>query len=201
MAKRQITARQARFADEYLIDLNATQAAIRAGYSAKTAASQGERLLRNVEVAAAVRAAKAARAEKTGITQERVLAELELLAFSDIDHYVVDDDGQVTVAAGAPRSAKRAIASIKRKRREWSDGKGDGHTVEVEVELKFWDKPGNLKLAGRHVGLFPDRVELTGKDGQPLDSSVARVTFMLPDNGRRSVPRDEGEGDEKKPKP
>lgn len=185
MAKRKkdkgaLTPRQSAFVAEYLVDLNATQAAIRAGYSAKGADVTGSKLLVIPKVAAAVAEAKAARAEKTGITQERVLAELELLAFSDIDHYVIEDDGRVTLAEGAPPAAKRAIASIKRKRREWSDGKGDGHTVEIDIELKFWDKPGNLKLAGRHVGLFPDRVEVTGKNGTPL---AAPIVLVVPNDG------------------
>ncbi|WP_375183503.1 terminase small subunit, partial [Marinobacter sp.] len=68
-----LTPRQQRFVDEYLIDLNATQAATRAGYSAKTAASQGERLLRNVDVAAAIAAAKKARTERTEVDADYVL--------------------------------------------------------------------------------------------------------------------------------
>jgi len=71
-----LTAKQHRFIDEYLIDLNATQAAIRAGYSKKTAYSQGERLLRHAEVAATVEAGKAALAKLTLITAEEVIAGL-----------------------------------------------------------------------------------------------------------------------------
>ena len=65
--------KQQRFADEYLVDLNATQAAIRAGYSKKTARSQGERLLTNVDVAAAIQAAQQKRSERVQITQDSVL--------------------------------------------------------------------------------------------------------------------------------
>jgi phage terminase small subunit len=187
--------RRERFVAEYIIDLNGKQAAIRAGYSEKTAEAQASRLLRNVKVQEAIAAAKAARVERTEITQDRVLNELALLAFSHIEDYVIDDAGNVDLAAGAPKEAKRAISSIKRK--DWSDGEG-GHTVEVE--LKFWDKPGMLRLAGRHVGLFADRMELTGKDGQPLDSSVAKVTFVLPDNGRRVVSPSEPEAGKKQGK-
>lgn len=71
-----MTPKQSAFVAEYLIDLNATQAAIRAGYSEKTAYSQGERLLRHVEVAQAVREARAERAERTAIDQDWVLAQL-----------------------------------------------------------------------------------------------------------------------------
>jgi phage terminase small subunit len=159
-----MTARRARFATEYLVDLNATQAAIRAGYSPKTAASQGERLLRNVEVSEAIRAGKAARVERTEITQDRVLQELACLAFSSVDHYRVDDDGKLSLREGAPENAMAAVSSIKRRKIYDDEGKETG----VEVEFKLWDKPGPLKLAGRHVGLFPDRVEVTGKDGNAV---------------------------------
>jgi phage terminase small subunit len=68
--------KQARFVEEYLIDLNATQAAIRAGYSPKTAEQQGSRLLGNAKVSVAIHAARAAREERTQITQDWVLSRL-----------------------------------------------------------------------------------------------------------------------------
>jgi phage terminase small subunit len=72
-----LTPKQARFVEEYLVDLNATQAAIRAGYSPKTAYSQGERLLKNVEVHRAIQEAQEARSERTGITQDEVIRGLK----------------------------------------------------------------------------------------------------------------------------
>ncbi len=71
-----LTPRQARFVEEYLLDLNATQAAIRAGYSKKTAYSQGQRLLKHVEVAAAIQKAQEARSERTKIDQDWVIERL-----------------------------------------------------------------------------------------------------------------------------
>lgn len=71
-----LTPKQDRFCEEYLVDLNATQAAIRAGYSQKTAGSQGERLLRNVEISAKVAALKAQRSDRVEVTQDYVLAKL-----------------------------------------------------------------------------------------------------------------------------
>lgn len=71
-----LNARQEAFVREYLVDLNATQAAIRAGYSERTAYSQGQRLLKHVEVAAAIQAAQAARAERTEVTQDWVITRL-----------------------------------------------------------------------------------------------------------------------------
>lgn len=79
-----LTAKQERFVAEYLIDLNATQAAIRAGYSEKTARSAGQRALTIVDVADAIAEAKAKRDKRTEVTQDRVIAELAKLGFYDI---------------------------------------------------------------------------------------------------------------------
>jgi len=75
-----ISAKQQRFADEYLVDLNATQAAIRAGYATRNADVTGPRLLGNVGIAAAIEAGRAKQAERTGITADRVIAELAAIA-------------------------------------------------------------------------------------------------------------------------
>jgi phage terminase small subunit len=160
--------RQQRFVAEYLVDLNATQAAIRAGYSKKTAVVQGPRLLGNVEVAEAIERGKTRLQVKTEITQERVLSELALLAFSDLTHYVLDDDGHVELLEGAPDGAMRALQSIKRK--VTTTGSGDQARTSREVEIKLWDKPGPLRLAGKHADVhgFADRMEVTGKDGGPV---------------------------------
>jgi hypothetical protein len=73
MNQGQLTPKQRRFVDEYLVDLNATQAAIRAGYSVRTAEQQGPRLLGNVEISKAVQAAQNVRSERVRITQDDVL--------------------------------------------------------------------------------------------------------------------------------
>lgn len=78
-----LTPRKQRFVDEYLIDTNAHRAAIRAGYSRRSR-SYPERLMREPEIVAAIGEAMAARAERTGITRERVLAEYARIAFADL---------------------------------------------------------------------------------------------------------------------
>jgi len=189
--ERALTDRQSRFVDEYLVDLNATKAAIRSGYSAKTAASQGERLLRNVEVAGAIEKRKVERSAATGITQERVLRELAVLAFSDVTHYQVDENGRVTLAEGAPEGALRAISSIKHKTRSYGDG--DDTTIEHEVEVKLWDKTPNLKLAGRHVATpgFFEKLEVTGKDGKDLvPPEASEALAALAAIGIKSEPKE-----------
>src|ERR1035437_3654608 len=90
-----LTAKQDRFVQEFLVDLNATQAAIRAGYSPKTARVMAAENLTKPDIARAIEAAMVARADRLRITQDRALDELSTLAFSDISHYVVDDKGVV----------------------------------------------------------------------------------------------------------
>lgn len=87
-----LTDKQQRFVDEYLIDLNATQAAIRAGYSEKTARSIGQRLLTNVDIQKAIEEAQSKRAERTEITQDMVLQELAKIGFSNMLDYMTKTD-------------------------------------------------------------------------------------------------------------
>lgn len=157
-----LTPKARRFVEEYLVDLDASNAAKRAGYSTRTAKQLGYQLLKRPAVKAALEAAQATRAKKTGITQERVLLELEQLAFSNLSDYVMTDDGHLSLAEGAPEHAMRAVASLKRRTITRPDG------LIREVEFRLWDKPGSLKLAGRHVGLFADRVEHSGPGGGPI---------------------------------
>jgi phage terminase small subunit len=153
-----MTPKQERFVAQYLIDGNATRAATAAGYSAKTAASQGERLLRNVEIAPAVAAGRAKVLEKLDITAERVLKEMGRLAFSDVSrlfnangslkglHELSPDDA--ACIAGLEVIIKNAEA-------------GDGHTDKVH-KIKVWDKSKNLEMLGKHFGLFIEKVEVKG---------------------------------------
>jgi phage terminase small subunit len=170
-----MTARQARFVEEYLIDLNGTKAAIRAGYSKTTARVIASKNLKKRNIAAAIAKAQQARSERTSITADQVLLELKQLAFSSIANYRVDPTtGEVTLTEDAPPEAMSAVSNVKRKvsHKAFGANKVD----ETEVEIALWDKPSMLKLAGRHVGLFPNRIELTGKGGNPLMPAVSSLS-------------------------
>lgn len=170
-----LTAKQQRFVDEYLIDLNATQAAIRAGYSATNADVTGPRLLGNVRIAEAVAVAMKARSERTEVTADMVLRELARIGFSDVlEHYVLGDDGRVSLSEAAPAGATRAVSSMKRKVRTFTREDGS-EEVSIEVEFKVWDKNTALHNIGKHLGMFVDRQEITGADGQPLFKSFVGV--------------------------
>lgn len=170
MAK--LTAKQQRFCDEYLIDLNATQAAIRAGYSKKTANEQGARLLVNVSIQKKISELQKEREKRTEITQDSVLHELALIAFAKASDYakVVEKDAMVEVEGNMipvldendnpvkyrtvepiltdelTEDQKKAIAVIKKGR--------DG------FEIKPYSKIQALELLGRHLGMFTDKVEV-----------------------------------------
>jgi len=183
-ARSELTPKQQRFVAEYLIDLNATQAAIRAGYSAKTADVQGPRLLGNVGVAAAIEAGQAKAKEQHAITAERVIQELSRIALVDLGR-IYNDDGNLLPIKDMPEDARRAIAGVEVD--QLFEGRGeDREMVGVTKKVKLFDKPRALEMLGRHFGLFKDRVEHTGKDGGAIEISdpsgltaARRVAFLL----------------------
>lgn len=169
-----LTPKQQRFVDEYLIDLNGTQAAIRAGYSPRTANEQGARLLTYASVRAAVEKAKAERSERTRMTADDVLRELAIIGKSSPWHYVIGEDGSLALAEGVPDEAKRAVASIKRKTRIIPQ-KGGAPIVQHETEFRLWDKNTALGNIGKHLGMFTDRLELAGAGGGPLKVEITET--------------------------
>lgn len=149
-----MTLKQERFVQEYLVDLNATQAAIRAGYSPKTANEQGARLLAKVSIRTAIDKAEAERSRRTGINQDRVIRELAKVAFlNPVD--VINMDG-ATIRGEANRDDTACIASVKVKTIPTDDGD------ITEREVKTYDKLKALELLGKHLGMFTDRVKVDG---------------------------------------
>ncbi len=150
-----LTPKRQRFVEEYLIDLNATQAATRAGYSAKTANEQGARLLANASVAQAVSEAKVERSETTAIDAAYVLRQAVKLherCMQEISPIVDRKGQQVTDEAGNPLFEFNATGAAKA-----------------------------LELVGKHVdiGAFKERVEHTGKDGGAIQLEQVRSDAEL----------------------
>lgn len=150
--------KQRKFVQEYLIDLNATQAAIRAGYSARTARSQGQRLLTNVDVQAALQEAMSRREKRTEITADRVLNELAKIAFSDLTDFVeFGPDG------------------IKIKPSDQVDGAALSEVSEMvtmaatTTSVKLHPKMRALELLCKHLGLAPEKHQLSGPNGGPIE--------------------------------
>jgi phage terminase small subunit len=149
-----LTPRQQRFVDEYLIDLNATQAAIRAGYSAKTAHSQGERLLRHVEVSAAIAAAKKARAERAEVDADYVLKRMIEIDQMDVLD-IMDDDMAIKPVSEWPKVWRQYLSGFDLA--EMFDGRGEQREmIGILKKIKWPDKVKNLELLGRHFGMFKD---------------------------------------------
>lgn len=145
MAQRKLNPRQQRFVDEYLIDLNATQAAIRAGYSPRTATAIASENLAKPSISDAIACAMAERSKRTGITQDRVLQELAKVAFIKLTD-IVDDTGKIK--ANATDEDKACIESIKYKKTDTDTGFSEEREVKASPKLKA------LELIGRHLGMF-----------------------------------------------
>ena len=146
-----MTEKQKRFVEEYLIDLNATQAAIRAGYSPLTARDIGCENLTKPNIQEAIDKAIAERSRRTGVNADRVVRELAKIAFVNAGE-VIDFDTAILMDK-ISEDDMAAIQSVKVK----TFGE-DG----VEREVKLADKLKALELLGKHLGLFKDKVELDG---------------------------------------
>lgn len=151
--------KQQRFVAEYLIDLNATQAAIRAGYSAKTAKQIGSRLLTVVDVQAAIEAGKAKQLDKAELSAVRVLEEYRRLALSDVTALFDPETGKFKSMKDMPAEARAAIASVKATKKNLVAGDG---VQEDVIEIRLWDKTRALEGLGKHFGLFKETIDVQG---------------------------------------
>lgn len=191
MAK--LTDKQELFAREYLKDLNATQAAIRAGYSEKTANEQASRLLANVNVQSFVAELKATRIEQTGIDATYVLRRLVEIDQMDVLDIMTDDMSLKPVSEW-PASWRRYLSGFDLA--EMFEGRGDDREmVGILKKIKWPDKVKNLELLGKHVTVqaFKEQTatEITGANGGPVryaDMSEELLEEKLKElgNGRRS---------------
>lgn len=140
MAK--LTDKQQKFIEEYLIDLNATQAAIRAGYSVNNADKIGSELLGKTRVSQSIKEAMAARSRRTGISADRIVNELAKIAFVNPADIINFDEA--------------TISSVKVKTIPTEDGN------ITEREIKICDKIKALELLGKHLGMFSDKFKIEG---------------------------------------
>ena len=162
-----LTPKQQRFVEEYLIDLNATQAAIRAGYSEKTAHSIGAENLIKPEIQKAIADAQAKREERTQIDSDYVLKRLVEIDQMDVLD-IMDDDGNVKPLRDWPKIWRQYISNIE----TISMDDGEGWLKKI----KWPDKVKNLELLGKHVsvGAFKDKIEHTGPNGGDINVTITR---------------------------
>lgn len=174
-----MTPKQQRFVEEYLIDLNATQAAIRAGYSPDTARAIGYENLTKPDIADAVAAAQAQRSARTEITQDRVLRELAKIGFADMRKLLRWTGNQPRMDVDAAEDSGEVEISVANFVGLFDSDELDDDTVGAIAEIsqnkdgalkvKLHDKQAALVSIGRHLGMFKDRVEHTGKDGGAIE--------------------------------
>lgn len=164
-----LTERQKRFCQEYVKDLNGAQAAIRAGYSKRTAKEQAVRLLTNINLQKYIYHLMKKREKRVEITQDRVLLEIARLAFSD-PRKAFDGNGNLLPVQEWPDEVAASISSIKIV--ETKDNNGKKSYVK---EVKFWDKGKQIELAGKHLGMFIERHVHTIKPAIQVDEIDDRI--------------------------
>ncbi len=167
-----LTAKQERFVAEYLIDLNATQAAIRAGYSEKTAQQQGSRLLLNVVVQEAIAKGQNKTAEKLEITKDRIVEELAKIGFSNmLDYMRAGSDGDPYLDfSDLTREQAAALSEVTVE--DFKDGRGEDARDVRRIKFKLHDKKGALVDLGKMLGFMVEKHEHSGPDGAPIQTET-----------------------------
>lgn len=160
-----LSAKQQRFCEEYLVDFNSTEAAMRAGYSKKTAYAIGAENLRKPQIQAAIQEQQAKLSDKTGITIEKVINEYSKIAFSDLRKFY-NEDGSLKDVTDLEDEEAAAISGI-----EIETITAGGINIGSLKKIKRWDKKGALDSLCRVLGFnAPEKKELSGPGGRPIQT-------------------------------
>ena len=154
---------QKRFCHEYLIDFNATKAAERAKYSKKTAYSQGQRLLKNVEIQSYLSKLKKKTEERLEIKKNDIIRELQKIGFSNIENYIDIEEGGLIIAKqfkDMPEGASAALQTVEENRIIKENKDGSQVVVHDKIKFRVHDKLKALQLLGEHVDLFKSEKEI-----------------------------------------
>lgn len=171
-----LSPRHRRFVEEYLLDLNASQAAVRAGYKEKSARFTAAELLARPDVQEAISVAQAARSEATGIKAARVLEELARIAFADIRDVVAW--GTVPGANGAE---ERFVVNFKESQELTADAAAAIASVEhgsQGFKLRFHNKTRALELIARHLGILDKDTMGKGGGEKPVPLTKENVADL-----------------------
>jgi phage terminase small subunit len=185
MAPHGLTLQQRLFAHEYLIDRNATRAAIRAGYSARSAGSQAHDLLKKPEIRKIIAIGARKLTETTGITAERVQLELVRILTADVAQ-AFTDDGCLKPLQDIPEDLRRGISGLEveeiHEERENEDGEKETVRVGRVVKVKWWSKTDASQQLLRKLGAFRDSA--AEKLAESLEELIAaKVTKTKPTDG------------------
>lgn len=187
-----LSPKRERFCQEYIIDLNETQAAIRAEYSKESAYSQGSRLLKNAKVKARIAQLMAERAKRCEVKQDDVIVELKRLGFSDMRNLAEWNSVQVKLKESSELSDADAACVESVSQTISKDG--------GSLSIKLHSKTKSLELLARHLGILHDKIDHTtkGKElAQPpifqiIDSKTqALCEQLVAGGGRESQKQDE----------
>ena len=176
-----MTDKQARFCEEYMVDLNATQAAIRAGYSENTAQEQSSRLLLNVMVQERIQQLRAEQSERTRIDADYVLKKLtEIANFRLEDVADIDDAGQIKYKPFSewPERAHTAVIGIDEDRIIKESADGSQVTVHDKIKIRTMNKDKSIENIGRHLAMFTDKT----KDETERPPTEIKVIFATPED-------------------
>lgn len=167
---KKLTAKQEKFCYEYVIDLNATQAALRAGYSEKTAYSSGSRLLKNVEIQKFIQTLQADLEKTAGITALKVLKEHKKIAFSDTS---MIREGWMTLKAykELPKEIKDCIQEVATRETKYGN----------EIKIKFYDKQKSLDSISKILGFdaptkIEQKIDFDSLTDEQVNSLIAKMT-------------------------
>jgi len=192
---KKLTAKQQRFVDEYLIDLNGTQAAIRAGYSEKTAKAIASENLTKPDVIAAVQSAQAARAQRTQLDSDWVLERLSTEAVADLAD-IYDDKGALKPIREWPLIWRQGLIAGVETAQEFEEVDGKKVPIGLVHKVKISDRIRRVELIGKHTknGAFVEKHEHTGANGGPIQTEelsdterARRVAFLLSKATRETV--------------
>lgn len=170
IVQRKLTAKQKKFCEQYVIDCNGTQGAIRAGYSKNTAYSIAEQLLRKLEVKEYIQKLQAEIEERSRVKADDVINELAKIAFSDVGK-IFTTDNRILDVTQMEENQTRAIQSV-----EVDELREGDMTIGTTKKVKLYDKIRALEALGKHFGIFE-------RDNKQKATGVVTV-FKLPENGR-----------------
>lgn len=148
--------KQKRFCEEYVLDLNGTRAAKRAGYSEASAHTFATELLKKPSVQLCIAALLEDRSKKTAVSAGAVVKELLAMIRTELRHFQIDDHGNVVVAEDAPENAWAAVAAVDKTIRHDKQG---GTTYNTKIKL--WNKGQALDLLGKHLAMYTDKTQVS----------------------------------------
>ena len=177
--KNNLNKRQRQFSKEYLIDLNASAAAVRSGYTAEDPSNTAQKLLDNPKIREHIAELTEAACIAAEVNITKVLRETATIAFSDV-RKLFDEDGRLIPVHMIGGDIAPAVSSVDVVTRKVGQSPED---VEYVSKIKFWDKLKAIELLGKYLRLFVDRVEHSGVNGEAIEVSdtqaIARLASII----------------------